>query len=287
MWWIIGLAIVGIFGIAQAILESLRKEVARERQQWEESYQKLEAEVKYYQKLLDQKLRVAQTSYNFEELTNLHYVSTKAANSTYKMLKGSRKTLAAMGRAIVDAAKQRKKLERKKRRTILWEAARIEKEIQSLHKLRDDILTPDKNRVKAQRDKLKREVDRLNKQTGELRDMIRDRCGARGRAWYNALMERTAIRKRNEKRAKRGLSPLPMPNSQRHLPETRVRGKVKFFDRKKEFGFIIPDSGGKDVHVHKSNLQGRSYLKKGDRVEFVIRKGKVGRTWAANVIKLR
>lgn len=31
-------------------------------------------------------------------------------------------------------------------------------------------------------------------------------------------------------------------------------GTVKFFNRKKEFGFIKPDNGSKDIFVHKSGL---------------------------------
>lgn len=285
MWWIVGLAIVGIFGIAQVILDSLREEVARERKQWEESYQTLEAEVRQYQRLLDQKLKVTQSAYNCQELIDLHHVSTKAANSTYSLLEGSRKTLDAMGRAIVNAAKQRKQLERRKRNAWPWEAAKLEKEIRSLHKLRDEILIPDKDKVKAQRNRLLGEVRRLNKQTAQLRDMIRDHCGSQGVAWYNALMKRTEIRRENRERAKAGLPPLPLPSSRSRLPESRVRGKVKWYDRTKGFGFIIPDTGQQDVYVGQKNLQGISYLNKGDRVEFVIRKGAKG-PWAAKVVKL-
>ncbi len=37
---------------------------------------------------------------------------------------------------------------------------------------------------------LKQRRDRLNQQTGIIRDKIRDECGQRGRDWYNRLMER-------------------------------------------------------------------------------------------------
>lgn len=47
-------------------------------------------------------------------------------------------------------------------------------------------------------------------------------------------------------------------------------GKVKWFDARKGFGFIAPDSGGKDIFVHISGLErsGLSSLNEGDAVSF-------------------
>jgi hypothetical protein len=41
----------------------------------------------------------------------------------------------------------------------------------------------------------KADVDRLNQNTGRLRDSINANCGAKGKEWYRALMARTAARR--------------------------------------------------------------------------------------------
>jgi cold shock protein len=49
-------------------------------------------------------------------------------------------------------------------------------------------------------------------------------------------------------------------------------GSVKWFNRKKGFGFIAPDFGARDVFVHVSALQaaGLSALDEGQRLEFEL-----------------
>lgn len=51
------------------------------------------------------------------------------------------------------------------------------------------------------------------------------------------------------------------------------QGKVKFFDTKKGFGFIAPDDGGKDVFVHRNNVEALGYnqgLEDDESVEFEV-----------------
>ena len=53
-----------------------------------------------------------------------------------------------------------------------------------------------------------------------------------------------------------------------------AKGKVKWFNNQKGYGFITPEDG-KDVFVHFSALQGEGYksLEEGQDVEFEIEQG--------------
>ena len=49
-------------------------------------------------------------------------------------------------------------------------------------------------------------------------------------------------------------------------------GKVKWFDNRKGFGFILSDPSGKDVFVHHTSIDGEGYktLKEGEAVAFEL-----------------
>ncbi|GIK55644.1 MAG: TIGR03986 family CRISPR-associated RAMP protein [Chloroflexi bacterium] len=55
-----------------------------------------------------------------------------------------------------------------------------------------------------------------------------------------------------------------------------LQGTVKWFDEHRGYGFIVPDSGERDVYVHKSRLAGVQRLREGERVLFKIGKGMKG-----------
>jgi cold shock protein len=66
-----------------------------------------------------------------------------------------------------------------------------------------------------------------------------------------------------------------------------VRGKVKWFNDQKGYGFIAKDDGSGDVFVHFSAVTGEGYksLAEGDNVEFDVIDSDKGPK-ASNVVKL-
>lgn len=63
-----------------------------------------------------------------------------------------------------------------------------------------------------------------------------------------------------------------------------MKGVVKFFNDRKNYGFIEPEEGSEDLFVHRSDI-GSDTLNEGDEVEFDIEEGEKG-SRAANVKKI-
>lgn len=66
---------------------------------------------------------------------------------------------------------------------------------------------------------------------------------------------------------------------------SQVQGTVKWFDYKKKFGFISPETGGADVFVHISAVEasGINRLSEGQRVSYEIESGRDGKGCAVNL----
>ena len=56
------------------------------------------------------------------------------------------------------------------------------------------------------------------------------------------------------------------------------KGKVKWFNDQKGYGFIEPDDGGKDLFIHHTNIAGEGHktLVESQNVEFESQEGQKG-----------
>jgi len=56
------------------------------------------------------------------------------------------------------------------------------------------------------------------------------------------------------------------------------RGKVKWFNENRGYGFIRPEAGGNEVYVHYSDIAGEGFrtLSEGETVEFDLSEGERG-----------
>ena len=84
------------------------------------------------------------------------------------------------------------------------------------------------------------------------------------------------------------LAKLPHPAGSTLEQETTemANGTVKWFNTQKGFGFIAPESGGKDVFVHISSLErsGLTALADDQKVTYDIESGRDGRESAVNLV---
>ena len=55
-----------------------------------------------------------------------------------------------------------------------------------------------------------------------------------------------------------------------------LTGKIKFFDKRKGFGFITPDDGTRDVFISVNNVPKEGDIAPDRKVQYVLGEGKKG-----------
>ena len=190
VWWIVP-ATVGALGIANYILNKLKRAASVQRLRWHNEHQQLEQQIIRYEQRIAHQIREAQKGAEYHQLRQLHYESFKTADVAYMLLSDARVSLNAIGIAIRDAGKEKKNLIYQKDNTPgAYKKSKLNQEIISLISLRNHLF-PDKDQLKHQRNQFYSQVNRLNSQTHTLKSVIRDRCGSQGREWYQRLEERS------------------------------------------------------------------------------------------------
>jgi len=170
MTWFSGSFANTLFGTARRIFDAFLAPASRARSEWERQYVAANTAVADQLRQIEVQAQSSYRRLGLAELTMLHSQSKQAADLAYGALKLAQSALDAMGTSIVETARHRQALEREARTARGAAKAALQREINGLHQLRDVHLIPDKDRVKRQRDLLRKEVTRLNVRTGELRD---------------------------------------------------------------------------------------------------------------------
>ncbi|MFI5844853.1 hypothetical protein ACIA8K_34650 [Catenuloplanes sp. NPDC051500] len=155
---------------------------------WEAEQKSVRAQVKEQERRVAARLRQHQRESDFAELRGLHEKSRQTADLAFTMLGDARGAENTVSENI-----------RNVHRAIKADQARGGSHVAAMrHTL--DALHVDRDVLRTHRERYEQDVQRLNKETARLRDAIGANCGAPGRRWHEALMERTRRRKAERQR---------------------------------------------------------------------------------------
>lgn len=200
MFWVV--APVVLVGVAvAAIASSLSEGEKTARRRWQAKRAEVEKTVEEHRQNIEKHIAKAQKSYDFAFLCDLHYSSHRVGDSAYSLLDDARTSLASISSILDKTTAKRNELSDQVSASSGEKRRELLAEIRSLREFKDKVLE-DYKTVKGQRDGLQSEVGRLNEQTRNLKEAIRDRCGVKGRDWYARLEERTAARRKKEEKSR-------------------------------------------------------------------------------------
>jgi len=190
MWWLIPIGVgVGL----KLLYDAVSEEEYEARQRWEDKREEIERSIEEHQRNIEDHINQAQRSYDFHFLIDLHYSSMKVANSAYQLLDDAKSSFNGMSKMLKKSKEQRtalqSELEKAKKAKDKNAIHEVIEQLKMLNDLRKNVFA-DRDKVKVQKDQFLSEVKRLNNQTRELKEFIRDRCDDGGRKWYDRLEAR-------------------------------------------------------------------------------------------------
>jgi hypothetical protein len=150
---------------------------------WLAEQDRLRAQVLDQERKIAARLRQGQRELDFAEMRSLHRRSQQTADLAYASLGGARSTENAISENI-----------RNTHRAIEAEQGRGGRGVPAMRQALE-ALHLDRDVIRTYRGRYEKDLARLNQETGRLRDAIGAKCGAEGRRWHQALMERTRARK--------------------------------------------------------------------------------------------
>lgn len=180
MYWLI---IPALIGIGKLIFDSFKKE-QKAYEDWQEKRVELEKLINERSNLIKQNLQRTQSSYDFHNLTNIHYFSFKTADMAYKLLHDEISIKEGIDKMINKSLSEKRKIEK-----TLSNNSQKQKDLKEINELINE-LRKNKNSVGDQSRRFKTKLYELNLQTRELKLLIKEECGQQGYDWYVRLEER-------------------------------------------------------------------------------------------------
>lgn len=201
MWWLVPVGVgIGIKLIYDAVSDAERSA----RQRWETKRAEVEKSVEEHRRNIEAHIAKAQSSYDFHFLVDLHFSSMKVADSAYSLLRDADSSFNGINKMLKKAKERKIELQQsldaaRQNKNNRKEIQDFIEQLKMVNEIRKSAFD-DRDKVRQQKDGFLAEVKRLNLQTMRLKEFVRDRCGLKGKDWFNRLEARKAARRKAEGR---------------------------------------------------------------------------------------